>query len=253
MKDIILGIIVGVANIVPGVSGGTFLFISGKYEKLIETVNSLLKFKVDRKKFLFLLKIGLGIAFGIIIFSKLLHFLYQNYSEYCLAVFSGFIAGGVVSMSKKVSLTPLSIFITILAFIMSLILLFSTPRDLPPEFFILVLGGIFAAFSMVLPGISGSFILLIMGIYDDVIHAVSKVNMKILVPVGIGMIIGFILVFKALEIFVKRSWNTTIAFLLGLTIAGVIRIFPYRMNFLTILLLVLSFSTALKFPTFFGK
>jgi len=253
LKDVLLGIVVGIANIVPGVSGGTFLFISGKYEKLIEAVNLLLGFKVDRKMFFFLVKLGVGIALGILAFSKLLDFVYQNYKEYCLAVFSGFITGGAISISKKISFTLSSILTSSFAFVVSLLLLLSTPRDLPPVNTILILGGIFAAFSMVLPGISGSFILLMMGIYDDAIHAASKMDIGILVPLGVGVVIGLILVFKILGILMKRVWNTTMSFLLGLTLAGIIRIFPTHVNFSILFFLGLSFFIALKFPKFFGE
>ena len=253
MKDVLLGIVVGIANVIPGVSGGTFLFISGKYKKLIETVNLLLRFRIDREKFFFLLKLGAGIVFGILAFSKLLDFVYQNYREYCLAVFSGFITGGVVSISRKISFTLSSILTSIFAFAVSLLLFLSTPKDFPPGYFIVILGGIFAAFSMVLPGISGSFILLIMGIYDDAIHAVSKMDLKILIPLGAGVLVGLILAFKVLGFLTRRYWNVTMSFLLGLTLAGIVKIFPTSMNAIIFLFLGVSFLLALKFPKFFGE
>ena len=253
MRDFVLGVIVGIANIVPGVSGGTFLFISGKYRKLVESVNLLLKFRILGKELFFLLKLGLGITFGILAFSKLLDFVYQNYRAYCLAVFSGFIMGGIVSIFRKVSFNASSILTSILAFVSSFFLFTLTPRDLTPGYLLLILGGIFAAFSMILPGISGSFILLIMGIYDDAIHAVSKMNLGVLVPLGVGVVVGLIVVFKMLGFLMKKHWNTTMSFLLGLTIAGIVRIFPVSINALTLLFLGFSLLVALKFPRFFGE
>ncbi|KAA0207826.1 DUF368 domain-containing protein [Ignavibacteria bacterium CHB1] len=192
MKNLLLylrGIGIGMADLIPGVSGGTIAFITGIYERLVSALHNIdhhalkllvkLKFREFFRKIdaLFLLLVVGGAATSILIFSKLIEFLLKNYETYLWAFFFGLILSSIYIVIKKVKHLKVShsvYFIAgaIIAYFVTSSSIIKTPDS--PLF--LFFAGFIAIIAMILPGISGSYILLILGKYHYVISIVSAIS-----------------------------------------------------------------------------
>lgn len=210
MKHIInffKGMIIGIANVIPGVSGGTMAVSTGIYEDLIHTISTFFhNFKETFKKnMIFLLPIVLGAGIGILGFSKLLKFALQNYGMQTQFAFIGLILGSLPFVFKKSVekgfswkyLIPAVLTFTIgivLAILELLGVTGNAVESFDINFFNIVLlfiYGVISAVSMVVPGISGSFILLLLGAYSAIIGAISSLNILVLIPFGIGVVVRY--------------------------------------------------------------
>lgn len=247
------GIIVGVANVIPGVSGGTIAVVLHIFDRLIEAINH---FTADIKKHLkFLLPLLVGAGVGVLAFSVLIDYCLEHFSLPTCGFFAGLVAGSIPLIYKMAkSKQPkdkkqYGYFIyTVIAF--ALVIFMSTLKTgeagavvvgdvsvgLMAQAF---LGGAIAAAAMIVPGISGSFMLVLLGLYNVVIGYVALVkdflltfDMTILVsiikfcaPLGIGMIAGAIIISKLIEFLMNRYHTETYYVILGLILGSLIGIF----------------------------
>lgn len=230
------GMVIGIANIIPGVSGGTMAVVLNIYDKLISSVSEILK---DWKKnLIFLLPIGIGAGTGIVLFSKLIKTLLENKPIPTNFFFIGLILGSIPMIRKKAleskfkasSIIPFAITFGVLialAVIMPPETNATIIRDLTVNSFIqLLLAGIIGASAMVVPGISGSFILLLIGLYTTAITAVAEFNIPLLIPIALGAIIGLIFTTKVIDKLLSRFPQPTYFAILGLVIGSVFPIYP---------------------------
>ena len=244
-KDILLilkGGAIGVANVIPGVSGGTIAVVLGIYEYLIEAISNFITNKEKRKEYLiFLVKIAIGALIIIFMSAKLMQFLLKNYNIYTYLAFVGLIAGSIPSIYKshhEMKLNTASIISFIMGAAIILIFEFAFPSVEKKEgievafnlnlnsALLLMITGFFAGGSMIVPGISGSFIMLLMGQYNIVISCVADRNLVPLGFVGIGIIIGIFIFAKIINILLKKYPKETFYFILGLVIASLYSIYP---------------------------
>jgi putative membrane protein len=172
VKLILKGGIIGIANIIPGVSGGTMAVVLGIYEKLIEAIGNILIDKKKRKEyFIFLIKVFFGAGIAIIIFSWVMDYLLTHYEQYTYLFFIGLILGSIPSIYKTHPNMQLSLpaALTFLAGIALILIIFifapvqdetkvvSTTISLDSyQAFMLIISGFFSGGSMIMPGISGS-------------------------------------------------------------------------------------------------
>ena len=247
------GIIIGVANVIPGVSGGTIAVVLHIFDRMIDAINHFTK---DIKKhIMFLLPLLAGAGVGVLAFSVLIDYTLTNYSLPTCGFFAGLVAGStplIYSMAK--SQRPVGkgdknyIIYTLLAFALVIFLAtFKTAEGgtavvgdvsiglMIKAFF----GGAVACAAMIVPGISGSFMMVLMGLYNIIIGYVALVkdflltfDMAILVsifkfcaPLGVGMIVGAILVSKAIEFLMTKYHTETYYIILGLILGSLIGIF----------------------------
>ncbi|BBE31055.1 DUF368 domain-containing protein [Tepiditoga spiralis] len=255
-QDFFLGFLIGLANLVPGISGGTIAVISGKYEQLLTSVSDFISFKFNKKMLMFLLMLFLGAGVSVIGFSKVITYLFSNFEIYLVGTFVGLIFGGIVYLFKKINLKSKTNLLTIISSIIIFLIIFfmlpSTKANGNLNFFYLIFAGIIGAATMVLPGISGSSMLLIMGVYEPFIKAISEFDMTIILPVGIGVIIGLIFIVKLLDFLLKKNEQVVMSFLIGLTIAGTVKIFPH-LNFLVIVFIFVGFYLGYIMEKIFQK
>ena len=238
------GIIVGVANVIPGVSGGTIAVVLHIFDRMIEAINH---FTSDIKKHVkFLLPLGAGAAVGVLAFSVLIDYTLTNYSLPTCGFFAGLVAGslpliwGMANSKMPAGKKKSNYFIyTVLAFALVIFLAtLKTPEssaavagDVSAGLMIKAFfGGAVAAAAMIVPGISGSFMLVLMGLYNVVIGYVAMVKdflftfdftilvsiIKFCAPLGVGMIVGAILISKAIEFLMNRYHTETYFIILGL-------------------------------------
>ena len=248
--DIIKGIIIGIANIIPGVSGGTMAVTMGVYDKILESINNLIKdFK---KSFLTLLPLGIGMVAGIGVFSFILPYCLSNYSFQTSMCFIGLIVGGIPSLfmclqdsfdkEKRTAINPLHIMSFLIFLGVAIFMALANPTGTsadtiqisPLMVLLLLLLGIVCAAAMVIPGVSGSLLLMMLGYYSGImstisnfLSAVKDLNgeailrcVVILAPFGIGCVMGVILISKLIAWLLKKFESITYCGIFGLIAAS---------------------------------
>ena len=241
LKLMAKGGVIGIANIIPGVSGGTMAVVLGIYERLIEAISNFFTQPQRRREyFSFLAKIGIGAVLAVLVLSWLMDYLLTYHQAPTYMFFIGLIAGSVPSIFRAHhDMRPN--FSAILAFLAGAGLIPVFAIALPAEKSInphvqfqmslygasmLLIAGIFAGGSMIMPGISGSFILVLLGQYSIVIRAVKELNLPLLAFVGIGAVLGVWGFAKLIDYLLKNFPKQTIYFIIGLVIGSLYPIFP---------------------------
>lgn len=246
MKEYIIylvkGIAVGVANIIPGVSGGTIALITGIFERLINAIKSfdleairlILKGKwnafVKKTDLYFLLSLFLGIILAVILLARLFDFLFRNYPVYIWAYFFGLVLASIYFVGKTIDRWRWDVVVfliigTAIAITVSLI----NPAGENSNSWYLFLCGIIAICSMILPGLSGSFVLILMGNYQLVaIHAINNKDLLVLAPFAVGAVVGLISFSHLLSWVFKNYKNQTIAILTGFILGSMNVLWPWK-------------------------
>jgi putative membrane protein len=242
IANFLKGFAMGVANVIPGVSGGTIALLTGIFERLInalksfdvEAVRLLLKFKfrefAQHVDFGFLLSVFLGVGVSIISVAKLLEFLFQSYPVYVWSFFFGLILVSVWFVGKSIGKidVPAAVSFVIgaaVAFGLSVM----NPATENTAFWYLIICGAVAVCSMILPGLSGSFVLILMGNYQLImIYAVSHFDMKIIVPVAVGVVVGLLAFSHFLSWLLSRYARQTMAVLTGFIFGSLGTIWPWK-------------------------
>lgn len=246
MKNLLLlllkGVGMGIANVIPGVSGGTIALITGIFERLINSIKSFnfkalkLIFTGRFKEFAihtdlaFLVTVFAGVAVAIISIAKLFAFLFEHYPVYIWSFFFGLILASVFFVGKTISKWNFSIiFVFLLGTTIAITLSLITPASENDNVLYLFICGIVAACSMILPGVSGSFVLVLMGNYELVmINAVNDMSLRILLPVLFGAGIGLIAFSYILAWIFKKFRDHTIAILTGFIFGSLGIIWPWK-------------------------
>lgn len=232
----------GAANVIPGVSGGTMALITGIFERLIDAIKSFnlkavkLLFAFKLKEFAkqvdlyFLIAVFGGIAVAIITLAKLFDYLFIHYPVYIWAYFFGLVLASVYFVGKTVSkwtTTVIIFFVIGTAAAIAISIMNPATENTNPIY--LALCGVVAMCSMILPGLSGSFVLILMGNYQLVmIDAVNNMDLQILMPVGIGAVVGLIAFSHILSWVFKRYRNQTISLLTGFILGSVSILWPWQ-------------------------
>ncbi len=244
MKNIILiikGIIIALANIIPGVSGGTLMITLGVYEQIIDIISH--PFKNLKNNWKFILFIGIGLVVGVLGFSKLISYCLDKFPLATPLFFIGLIIGGIPLLFRKGkvkdNIKVSNIIILLITFGIVLLFTFLNSGDsvvtITMNFkgiVLLFLVGMVAASSMIIPGISGSFMLMLLGYYKPIIDTISNLtkfnnlwdNLKILIPFGFGIVFGIVLVAKLIEYLLKKYEVKTYFGVIGFVFASIIAI-----------------------------
>ena len=238
IKKIIAGIAIGIANVIPGVSGGTIAVVFGAYSDLIGAAS--LDIKIIKANFKIYLCLFGGMGLGILLFARLFKLVYEKFPVQTNFFFIGLIIGSIFIIfdlvrekEKESSFTKvfkilwffigLSIMLALYFFKGAAVSSTAAIETLSlGSFIFLFLAGFAGAAAMIIPGISGSFLLLIMGAYYTVIKAITDFNIPVLIPVGLGILAGIILSARLIGFLMEKFPKITYAFILGL-VAGSIR------------------------------
>ena len=249
------GVAMGMADVVPGVSGGTIAFISGIYEEFINSLNSIngdafkLLFKLKIKDFWkhingsFLLSIAIGIAISIVSLSKVIIYLLDNFPVLLWAFFFGLIVASVLFIGKQVTKWNLRVLLSMLIGIaVSYYITIAEPASTPDSNIYVFFSGFIAIIAMILPGISGAFILLLMGSYSTVIGTINNLregimmaNTEVIINSGtmlsifaVGAILGLLTFSRVLAWMFRKYHNTTLAVLTGFMIGSLNKVWPWK-------------------------
>jgi putative membrane protein len=241
LNDMFKGIAMGVANVIPGVSGGTIALITGIFERLI---NALKAFDIKALKMLlkgrfkefalhtdlvFLFAVFLGIFIAILSIARLFEFLFLHYPVYIWAFFFGLILASVYFVGKTIHHWKRAVYIAlVLGTAFAIALTYLNPATENDSFLYLIICGVVAICSMILPGLSGSFVLLLMGNYQLVmIESVNNLQIEILFPVAIGAVGGLLAFSHLLSWIFKRYRDITIATLTGFILGSLSILWPW--------------------------
>lgn len=234
------GFIIGVANIIPGVSGGTLAITLGIYERLINAISHFMKNIKENIKFLF--PIGIGAVLSLAILSNAISYALTNFKFPTTLFFIGLIVGGIPLLYKKVDKEVNGKNILLMLITFSIVVLFTfmdsgnkvisfANMDIY-KYITLFVVGIIAAATMVIPGISGSFVLMLLGYYEPIINTIKDFthlnniasNLAILIPFGIGVLVGIVLIAKLIEYLLAKHEVPTYFMIIGFILASIISI-----------------------------
>ncbi len=247
IKKLLQGMVVGIANIIPGVSGGTMMVAMGLYDKLIHAITHLKSEFKESMKLLIPIFIGAGLA--IVTLARLFEFLLENYPIPTNFAFCGLIAGSLPFIFNKVKGHTVSIgkiiaFLIFFAVVILMAVMGETNGNAADVSFgvvnvtKLLLVGIIAAATMVVPGVSGSMMLMLLGYYDTILKSINQfidaliafdmealfVQCAVLVPFGIGVVVGIFLIAKLIEFIFSKAEIHAYYAIIGLIIASPIAI-----------------------------
>lgn len=236
----IKGFIIGVANIIPGVSGGTLAITLGIYERLINAISHFMKNIKENIKLLFPIGIGAGLSLAIL--SNAISYALTNFKFPTTLFFIGLIVGGIPLLYKKIDKEVNGKNILLMLITFSIVVLFTfmdsgnkvisfANMDIY-KYITLFIVGIIAAATMVIPGISGSFVLMLLGYYEPIINTIKDFthlnniasNLAILIPFGIGVLVGIVLIAKLIEYLLAKHEVPTYFMIIGFILASIISI-----------------------------
>lgn len=250
MKDnlvlVVKGFIMGIANIIPGVSGGTLALILGIYEDFIGAISHF--FSNFKKNICFLAPIAIGILLSIASLSRVIDYSYKHYPIPTSLFFVGLVIGGIPMLYSKVKgkkevkqASSYLIFLLTFALVIFMAcsnLIFGEGLKVSlsnmgfVNYLLLFLVGVIAAATMVIPGVSGSLVLMLLGYYYPVIAVIKEFtslknmgsNILILGVFGIGVLLGIVLISKLIEFLFNKYEAKTYFGVLGFIIASIIAI-----------------------------
>jgi len=247
---ILIGLALGAANIVPGISGATLAVIFRVYDRLIESINTL--FSDTKNALKFLIPVGIGMVAGILIVGTVLDGFFDRFSFQTSAFIAGLVAGGIpflysqaVSRDEK---RPFHFIVAIIAcaFIIALVIFVPDSGGAAVYEFnirmaiLLFFGGMAAAAAMVVPGVSGAMVLMLFGLLPTVMHTISLITaylaspldfgqlvpiIQIALPLGLGIIVGILGASKLIAYLLKRFFTVTYFAIIGMVVGTIFAVF----------------------------
>ncbi len=227
------GILIGAGAILPGISSGVLCVVFGIYEKLLDSVLDF--FKNIRKNFKFLFPLFLGSLLGIVFFSKILNFLLYSFPMQTKSTFVGLILSSIPSLikniNKKQKFKLHYIFYLLFSLTLGIIMVFLEKNTMITSsaqynYFYLILCGFLMSIGIIVPGVSSTIILMLLGVYSTYLTSVSSLYFPILIPIGIGILIGSILFMKITKFCLNNFYAETFYIIIGFTLGSVLVIWP---------------------------
>jgi len=237
--NFIRGVLMGAANIVPGVSGGTLALVLGIYERLVHGIRqgsgalaALLRFRwYDAKRRLseidwrFLIVLGFGVVLASVLLAAVIERFLEDSPAETAALFFGLVLGSILIAWKLITSHDLLRYgvMAIVAIVAFLLLGFSSGEIADPAIWMYFLAGAVSIIAMILPGVSGSFLLLMIGMYEAVLAVINDGDLMLLAVFGIGAVLGLAAFSTLLDRLLRDHHDTVIAGLVGL-MAGSLRV-----------------------------
>lgn len=238
-KRFVEGLLMGAANIIPGVSGGTIALIIGIYDKLIHAINQIpkdlplplikgdvsgFKSKLKEIDFPFLVPLAVGALVSVVSIARGLDYVMDVYPATTFAFFFGLILASVAIIYKYIEkINVYSILSAFVGFIFVFYILGIERIEFGHGPLTIFLSGMVAIVSMILPGISGSYILLILHQYEFMVEALYSFNFPVIIIFSMGALIGIFGFAKLLDYLLQKYPSASMAFLFGLML-GALRV-----------------------------
>lgn len=247
-RSILGGFLMGLANLVPGISGGTMLLAAGIYPVFIDALANITRLKFRFRSMLVMACVAGSAGLGILLLAGTLKELVVNQRWVMYSLFIGLTLGGlpIVWRLARPASAGLVVSATV-SFIMMVLLAILESRGIvgtgDSNYFTLFFAGLAGASAMILPGVSGGYLLLLMGQYVPILNAIDQLkdaisardfsaalgpSMGVLLPVGIGVIMGIVLVGNLLEWLLRKYRQATLGVLVGLLLGSTVGLWPFQ-------------------------
>ena len=238
IKLSLIGLVLGMMTVVPGVSIGTLMVVFNVYDRLIEIITPNVKKILAAWKFW--LPLISAIIIGIFLFSKVIVTLFENYELQTYWFIIGIILGSIPLIYNRVKKTDSALpsLTSVICCVITLGIMIVMAIFRPSEgtavytsltvqvFLMLFIGGVLSAIAMIIPGISGTFLILAVGLYRTVIQAVNDLNIHLMIPFILGTAAGLLAGAALVRFLLARAPKSTYAAVLGLIAGSVIVLFP---------------------------
>lgn len=237
------GFCMGMADLVPGVSGGTMAFILGIYEKLLAAIRSFdakwlkafitLDFRVaaQRPHFSFIIPLLIGLFLAVWFFTHIISLpeLIKNYPEHVYGLFFGLILASIYVLMQELKGFSSSDAVTLLVgTVVGLIIVNLVPVETPNDSWFIFISGAIAICAMILPGLSGSFLLLLLKKYATIIAAIGEFNLSIIVPFLLGCVFGLVTFSRFLGWLLSNFYQRTLLIIKGILLASLWLLWPFQ-------------------------
>jgi putative membrane protein len=243
------GTLLGLANLVPGISGGTMLLAAGVYPRFIQAVAELTTFKLRRSSIIVLASVVGTACLAIVTLAGPVKDLVVDHRWMAYSVFIGLTLGGAPTVWRLIPDRAASVFTAATAGFAAMVALAwwqSGPaggQEPSTGIAMMLLAGVVGSSAMILPGISGGYLLLLLGVYVTILSSISQVKdalvagdlgalieplLHVVLPIGIGVVVGVALISNALKWLLNRYERATLGFLLGLLLGAVVGLWPFQ-------------------------
>jgi len=252
LKNLFLGIIIGIGFIIPGVSGGVLATILGIYDNVIYRLNHL--FNDLKNNILYLTPLIIGIIISILFFSRLILYLLNNKLIFISYVFIGLILGCIPYLLKEIkiktakNLAIIPFFLALLfGIILFLIEINSLEANANPNFITMLIAGILYAIGKIVPGISGAALLMLLGIYEYFLSMIANPlaltlnTISIFIPFIISFLFSSIIILKLIDYLLCHCFRVTYSAIIGFVLSSILFIYPNSLSFFSLVIASLSF------------
>ena len=235
------GVAMGIAEVIPGVSGGTIAFITGIYERLL---NALAAFSPSSPRVLlrdgfgafhrthdlsFVAALAVGMVIGLVAFARVLGHFLDTHGPVLWGFILGLIAASLANVARRTTLASLATF-GVAGVVAATIVSFLGTTSSDPTYPRFLLGGALAASAWILPGISGSLVLVLLGLWEPLLDAINAARFDIIAVTAAGMAVGLLFFVKLLARLLERFSAAVFALLVGLMAGSLVRLWPWRVD-----------------------
>ncbi len=251
-RGTIAGVLMGLANLVPGISGGTMLLAAGVYPRFIRAVAEVSTFRFRMRSIVLLACVALAALTAIGMLAGTVKDLVVHHQWIMYSIFIGLTLGGVPLLWRMVRPVDSTVVVSAIIGVLAMVALVVTQgrgaeasdatESGTAAMTMLLLAGVAGGSAMILPGLSGSYLLLVLGQYVVILGAISAgkdavsardwaaaaATLKVIVPVGIGVIVGVVGVSNVVKVCLDRFPRATLGFLLGLLLGAVVGLWPFQ-------------------------
>jgi len=230
----------GIAEIIPGVSGGTIAFITGIYEELIYSIKSVdlkaikLFSQLQLRNFWkhingnFLITLVSGMAISILLFSRIISYLLDFHPFKIWGLFFGLIIASAIFILKKIDSFNFLIYLSLIfGLLLASYISLVSPTTTSNSSISIFTSGAIAISAMILPGISGSFILVFLSKYEFILNALNQFNFEVLSIFILGCIFGLVFFSRIITFLFNRFSSVVISLLVGFLFGSLIKIWPF--------------------------
>ncbi len=240
----------GLANLVPGISGGTMLLAAGIYPRFINAIADITRFRFRFQSLVVLGSVVAAAGISILLFAGLLKDLVVEQRWVMYSLFIGLTLGGVPLVYKMVKpLSGKSIAAAVVAFAamvgLALLQQYGIAGSGSKSFLMMVVAGLAGASAMILPGVSGGYLLLLLGQYVPILGGIDRLKdalkagdisaamepgLSVVLPVGVGVVLGVVVVGNLLKWLLEKHREPTLGALLGLLLGSTIGLWPFQVG-----------------------
>lgn len=235
LANVIRGGLIGMAELVPGISGGTVALVVGIYERALNTGNQLLRREFGKVDWLFLIAVGVGMLLAVFSLSTVLHSFVENSPEYARGLFLGMVAVSIwvplammdpKDLRRRIGMVvPLFLVAAVVGFLGTSFV--SAPRE-DPALPIVFIAAAVVVCALVLPGVSGSYMLLAVGLYTPIMGSLSNREWPVIFTFMAGALVGIALFVKVLTWALEKHRTITLTIMAGLMLGSLRSLWPWQ-------------------------